>query len=376
MKYKRLCFKTLLKYCTINLSEEINHLFFILKQLSDKLTSIIIVNHNTGNLLLECVESIYKTEKFHFEIIIVDNVSTDNSHILCKERFPEIKLIENSNNVGYCEGNNIGIKEASGYFVVILNPDTRVEPFWLIELIKEYDKYGDALYQPKILTLKNPTIINTAGNMIHPFGFSFSRGQGDIDKGQFNEHQEIGSASGACLFTTINILKSINMLDPFLFVYHDDTDLNWKAAHLGIKSYYVPSSIIYHLGGYYYKWSQRKFFLLERNRHYLLLTHYSRKTFYKMLPALIFVDLMVLLYYLSKGMFKIKLKAYLDIIKNRKYIKNIYNELENKKLICDKEIIKKWPDEIFIPHGIGGTVLNRIFNVMILFLCKSTRRFL
>ena len=79
---------------------------------SNPLVSIIILNYNAGDLLLDCINSIQKSTYTNYEIILVDNISKDNSHKKCKEQFPSIKLIENSENFGYCEGNNIGLRIA------------------------------------------------------------------------------------------------------------------------------------------------------------------------------------------------------------------------------------------------------------------------
>ena len=239
------------------------------------LTSIVVLNYNAGDLLLNCIESIYETQTYKFEVIVVDNISTDNSHKKCKEKFPQIHLIENKENLGYCEGNNVGIRNASGEFIVILNPDTKVEPNWLEELFNTYEKFGDGLYQPKIMAFED-NLFESGGNMLQMFGFGYSKGRGIQDKGQFDEPCEIGYASGACLFTKTNILKKIGLFDPFIFLYHDDLDLGWRARQLGIKSFYAPKSKIYHAGSYNYKWSAKKFYWLERNRHYCLLTHYSK----------------------------------------------------------------------------------------------------
>ena len=78
------------------------------------LVSIIILNYNAGKLIEECVESIYQSNYKNYEIIIVDNNSKDNSHVECKEKFPLINLIENKKNLGYCEGNNVGIRKSKG----------------------------------------------------------------------------------------------------------------------------------------------------------------------------------------------------------------------------------------------------------------------
>src|SRR5438445_4153730 len=268
-------------------------------KLSDRnnpLISIIILNYNAGELLLNCVQSVLSSNYKNFEIIVVDNASTDHSHNKCKEKFSKIQLIENKQNLGYCEGNNVGIRQAKGDFIVILNPDTKVEPNWLEELLKGYNKYGEGLYQPKILAFENQ-VFESAGNMLHLFGFGYPKGRGSKDTGQFDLPAPIGYACGACLFTSTNILKKIGFFDPFLFLYHDDLDLGWRAAQLGIQSYYIPSAIIYHFASYNLKWSAKKFFWLERNRHYCLLTHYSKKTFYKILPSLIIVEIMVFIFY-------------------------------------------------------------------------------
>ena len=240
---------------------------------SNPLVSIIILNYNAGELLLNCVESVFKINYNNIEVIVVDNASKDHSHLKCKEKFDKIHLIENKENFGYCEGNNVGIRQAKGDFVVILNPDTIVEPNWLVELFNAYIIFGDGLYQPKILAFEN-NLFESGGNMLHVFGFGYSKGRGVTDNGQYDESCEIGYASGACLFTKMEIIKKIGLFDPFIFLYHDDLDLGWRAAHLGIKSFYAPKARIYHAGSYNYKWSGKKFFWLERNRHYCLLTHY------------------------------------------------------------------------------------------------------
>ena len=105
-----------------------------------------------------------------------------------------------------------------------------------------------------------------------------------IDQNEFNKIEEIGYASGTCLFTSSAVLKKVGLFDPFIFLYHDDLDLGWRASQLGIKSYYVPTSIIYHAESYSLKWNAEKFYWLERNRKYCILTHYSKQTYSKIFP--------------------------------------------------------------------------------------------
>ena len=112
----------------------------------ESLVSIIILNYNAGKLIEECVNSIYQSNYKNFEIILVDNNSKDKSHVKCKEKFPLINLIVNKENLGYCEGNNVGIRVAKGKFVIVLNPDTIVDPNWINELLQGYKKFGDGIF--------------------------------------------------------------------------------------------------------------------------------------------------------------------------------------------------------------------------------------
>ena len=338
------------------------------------LVSIIILNYNAGNLLLNCVDSVFKSTYPNFEVLVVDNISTDNSHVVCKKKFEKIHLIENKENLGYCEGNNVGIRNANGEFVVILNPDTIVEPNWLNHLMSAYDEFGEGLYQPKFFSLNEKHVLQSTGNMLHIFGFGFAKDKGKIDDEKMESVEKINYASGTCLFTSKIVLDKIGLLDPFLFLYHDDLDLGWRAAHIGINSFYVPKSIIYHAESYSIKWSSKKFYWLERNRKYCLLTHYSKETYAKMRFSLFLVDLCVWLFYLSKGFLGAKIKAELDIYRNRKAIQIRYNQLEKIKTVSDKELIKKFPDEIFVPKNVSGQIFNQLFNNILSALSKKVKK--
>ena len=338
------------------------------------LVSIIILNYNAGNLLLNCVDSVFKSTYPNFEVLVVDNISTDNSHVVCKKKFEKIHLIENKENLGYCEGNNVGIRNANGEFVVILNPDTIVEPNWLNHLMSAYNEFGEGLYQPKFFSLNEKHVLQSTGNMLHIFGFGFAKDKGKIDDEKMESVEKINYASGTCLFTSKIVLDKIGLLDPFLFLYHDDLDLGWRAAHIGINSFYVPKSIIYHAESYSIKWSSKKFYWLERNRKYCLLTHYSKETYAKMRFSLFLVDLCVWLFYLSKGFLGAKIKAELDIFRNRKTIKIRHNQLEKIKIVSDKDLIEKFPDEIFVPKNVSEPVFNQLFNKILSALSKKVKK--
>ena len=339
----------------------------------ESLVSIVVLNYNAGKLLLNCIESIKKSSYQNIEILVVDNISSDNSQIECKKKFPDIKLIQNDENLGYCGGNNAGIKKAEGEFIIILNPDTIVETNWIDELLNAQKEFGDGLYQPKILSLNEENTIQSTGNMLHIFGFGFARDKGNKVIERKEEIEKVGYASGTCLFTTRKVLDKIGLLDEFLFLYHDDLDLGWRGAQIGINSFYVPKSKIYHVESYSLKWSSKKFYWLERNRKYCLLTHYSKDTYQKMKFSLILVDLFVWTFYFSKGFLGAKIRAEIDIRKNKKIIDRKYHELEKKKTIPDKELIKNFPNEIFVPTNVSQESMNQTFNSILTKLSKTVK---
>jgi len=338
------------------------------------LISIIILNYNAGNLLIDCVSSIEKSIYTNFEIILVDNISKDNSHKKCKGKFPTIKLIENKENLGYCEGNNVGLRVAKGEYIVVLNPDTIVDSNWLDELLKAYQNNGEGLYQPKFLATSDNSMLLSTGQMIQIFGFGYSRSKGDKDKKLFEKLEQIDYASGTCLFTSKKILERIGLFDPFLFAFHDDLELCWRAALNKIKSFYVPKSIVYHpIEGTSFKWSPLKFKLMERNRKYCLLTLYDRNTLFKMLPALIMVDIAVFFFYLSKGLIKMKILADIEILKNMKTINKKYSKNQKIKNVSDKEIIYSFKNEVNVPGWVVNNKINLLFNNFLKIISKVTK---
>jgi len=334
--------------------------------------SIIIVNFNGENILQDCVNSIFQTVKCSFEIILIDNNSSDNSHLKCKENFPKIKLIENNENIGLT-ARNLGIKEAKGEFIVFLDSDTVVTANWLENLIKSFRENGEGLYQPKLLEKNKSGIINSAGNMINILGMGFSRGKGKKDEGQYNKFQEIGYTSGACTFTSTEIVKKIGKINKIFFSYHDDLDYGWRGWLQKIPSYYEPKSIVYHLGSPTLKWSGKKFYFLERNRWICLLYLYSTSTIIKIFPILLFLEIGIFFYFLSKGYGKEKINSLISICKLKSQIKNSKNKIQKLKIVSDKEVVEHFVDNFEFPLNLvqrSSNSTNKIINLLSKFVRK------
>jgi GT2 family glycosyltransferase len=330
----------------------------------DILVSIIILNYNGGKYLIDCIESINKTEHYKYEIILIDNNSSDNSHVVCKQKFPKIILIENKKNFGM-SARNIGIETAKGNYIVFLDFDTQVKSDWLKIFVDSYRTHGKGLYQPKLLEMERREIINSAGNRISVFGLAHSRGKGEVDSGQYDKFETVTSSS---------IIREIGEIDEIFFAYHDDVDYGWRAQLLGIKSFYEPQVIVYHRGSPTIQWSPFKFFLLERNRWICLLTLYSRNTLVKISPFLILVELGMLGFFLQKRMGITKLKSLFSLIKLSGKIEQRYKIMIKKRELADKEVIKSFVNDFWLPLNTTDKNLAMQVNSFVSFLGSCARR--
>lgn len=359
----------------MNFKKEVFHMIKVQKKKSDtnELVSIIILNYNGGKIIVDCLASVFKTKNCAYEVILIDNNSTDNSHIICKKKFPMIKLVENNKNLGI-GARTIGLEKAKGEFTVFLDSDTKVDPNWLVNLLKSYKDNGSGLYQAKLLDMNDHCVINTAGNMTNVFGLGFSRGKGEIDVGQYDRLQIICFPAGACTFSSTKIMRKIGGVDYVFFMYHDDMDYGWRAWLQGIPSYYEPKAIVYHLGSSTFKWTSKKFFYLERNRWICLLTLYSKRTLAKIFPLLVIIEVGIFFYFLSKGLGLTKIKSYFSLRKIRNEIKNKEKTVGKTRKLSDKEVIKNFVDDFYLPPNLAGGFSAKLIRIIIPNLSKIARK--
>ena len=327
--------------------------------------SIIILNYNGEKFLENCLESIIRETNQSYEIIVVDNNSPDKSGEKFSKKYQKCNFILNKKNVGVSEGLNIGIRNAKGKFVVLLNNDLIVAPKWLEHLFDAHEIYGNGLYQPKFLKMNDRSVLDSAGNLISIFGFGFSREKGKKDTLQYNAIEEIGFAAGTCLFCPKEIFDKVGLFDEKLFAYNEDLDLGWRARLLNFKSYYVPKSIVYHHGSAQWKWSGEKFYLLERNRWIVLLSNYNIKTILKLLPSLLIIEMVLLVFFTKKRMLKKKLRSYGGIIQFTNHIKRRREQINKLKNVNDDEIFKSFCCAIETPLEVSKTEGIEKFNKLL-----------
>ncbi len=219
------------------------------------LVSIIIVNFNGKRFLKECLSTVLQTNYPNFEVIFIDNASTDKSVDFVSREFNKnkcLKIIANSENLGFGPANNVGFKQAHGDYIVFLNNDTSVEPEWLATLV-------DALEKDETIGLASSLFLNMDGQTIQTAGTLkcdymmpgyWIKMNKDYSKEAFPKVFEISSVMGAAMIAKRNFLKQIDAFDPKYFYYYDDDYLSFRTWISGKRVVTVSGSKVRHfLGG-------------------------------------------------------------------------------------------------------------------------------
>lgn len=310
--------------------------------------SVIILNWNGKENTVNCLEALKLTTYSNYEIIVVDNGSTDGSVEYFKKNYPEIKLIENRKNLGFAEGNNVAIKKVLKRkeikYIALLNNDTIVKPDWLEKLVNALeanDKIGSC--QPKVLSLVNPDTIDGVGIYIDRYGGAYMLGHNEKDLGQYSKITEVfGVCAGAALYRT-KMLNQIGLFDKDFFAYFEDVDLAIRARLFRWKSVCVPQAVIYHIhSASLGNESPFKRYLLERNSYYYVIKSMPPKVIMSFLISKVRYEFFTLIYLVRTRKFKtIKslLKGTYDAIGNIPLMISKRADIQAKKLISEEDLI-------------------------------------
>jgi GT2 family glycosyltransferase len=239
--------------------------------------SVVVLNWNGRDLLDECLSSLRGQAFSDFEVVVVDNGSTDGSAgWLERQRSAAVRVLALPANLGYAEGNNVGIRQARGRWIVLLNNDTAADPAWLSEIAASIARHPDAgMFTPKILNYYRRDEIDNTGHIVYPDGLARGRDRLEKDDGRFDAEGEAAWPSGCAGVYRRELLDEVGLLDESFFAYAEDVDLGLRARWAGWDCWYVPSARVYHkYSATTGSFSPRKAFLVERNRFWVLLKNF------------------------------------------------------------------------------------------------------
>lgn len=235
--------------------------------------TVVVVNWNRAAMLRECLQSLEiqvngEGCRWPLEVIVVDNGSTDGSVALVRNEFPDVVLVRNEINLGYCQANNQGIAAAKGEFIALLNNDAAAEPLWIEQLQAAFQASPEiGMAASKIVTWDDPGLIDKAGHLIFPDGQNRGRGTGERDRGQYEKVEEVLWPDGCAAMYRKTMLDQIGGFDEDLFAYGDDAELGLRARIAGWKCLYMPGAVVRHRrGSTMGQGNPERVRLIERNR--------------------------------------------------------------------------------------------------------------
>lgn len=244
------------------MAQEVEHLRAETAKLTDQtvlsgkdlFVSVVIVNYNGRHHLEKCLPSLFETQTVQFEVIVVDNGSSDNSVAWMHEHWPQARVIAEQRNLGFGRANLVGIRAAKGNYVALLNSDTVVTPDWLAQLIHPLlvdPAIGATCSQLRLLS--RPEILNARGGGMSRLGYGY-----DVDFGcpfvapagaEDLAPVDVLFPSGAAMLMRKGEFLDIGAFDPAFFMYHEDVDLGWRLWLLGKRVVLCPGSIVFHAFG-------------------------------------------------------------------------------------------------------------------------------
>lgn len=215
-------------------------------QTSDIQFSVVIPNWNGIHHLAECFYSLARQTFKDFEIVLVDNASTDGSVQFVRGHFPDARVVELNKNAGFAGGVNVGIKSARGEYIVLLNNDTEVELHWLENLALAIREYPDVLsFASKILNYYDRKIIDSAGDALDLSLGPYKIGEHEPSE-NYRERCFIFGACGGGGCYKRELFDRIGLFDEDFFAYFEDIDLSFRANWAGFRCLSVPGAVIYH----------------------------------------------------------------------------------------------------------------------------------
>ena len=236
----------------------------------EPLVSIITINYNESNVTLDMLESARNLTYSNYEIIVVDNASPNDNPDIIKEKYPEVVLIKSLENLGFAGGNNLGVKQAKGTYLLFINNDTIVPPDFiqpLVETLQNDENIG--MVSPKIKFHWDPSLIQYAGYtpMNHWTIRNNSIGYHQKDDGSYDKPGETQSIHGAAMMVPRTVVDKVGMMTEVYFLYYEEHDWAEMIKRGGYKIYYQPKSYILHKESISTgKFSPLKTYYISRNR--------------------------------------------------------------------------------------------------------------
>ena len=276
--------------------------------------SIIIVNLNGKQLLGPCLDSLEAQIFKEFEVLLVDNGSTDGSLRYVEAHYPQVRLLPQGSNLGFAAANNIGLREARGDLIALLNNDAEAHPNWLSKLVAALEANPDIGFCASKMVLHSQShLADACGDFYTVEGVAGKIGHLE-PASRYDEPREVfGACAGAAIYRRA-VLEEVGGFDEDFFIVYEDSDLSFRARLLGYKCLYVPTAVVYHhLSATLGPQSDTAVYYAQRNMEFVFFKNMPAPLLLKYLPLHFTTDLLLFIRYLfhrqARGFLKAKLHA-------------------------------------------------------------------
>ncbi len=263
--------------------------------------TVIIVNWNGRFYLQTCLPTLQKQTYNNFNILIVDNGSTDDSIAWLAENYPEVTIIPLEENLGFAAANNIGIQATDSPLIALLNNDTLVDEGWLAALVTAVSPPTTGSVASCIVRWNEPHLLDSAGIQLDRSGIAWNRGWGQSVEIGTQPCPVFGPSAAAALYRR-EMLDEIGLFDEDYFAYYEDVDLAWRAQRAGWDCQYAPDARVRHWhSATSAKTPHFKNFLNGRNKLWTIVKNYDWPALLWFAPIIIAYDMMAAIYQSGKS---------------------------------------------------------------------------
>lgn len=266
--------------------------------------TVVIVNYNGGDMICQCLAALSRQRFTDFATIVVDNASSDGSCAAIQERFPLVRLLPLTRNVGFAGGVNHALRvSALGSWVVLLNPDAFPLPDWLGNLVASAQSHPDhAAFGSRMFSDESHARLDGVGDAYHVSGLPWRVGHGSLDSSRYDQEMDIFAPCAAAALYRVSALKAVGLLDEDFFLYVEDIDLGFRLQLAGYRALYVPDAQVLHLGSAFVgKHSDFQLYHGHRNLVWVYAKNMPGILFWMFLPAHIALNIVTLIWFALRG---------------------------------------------------------------------------
>jgi GT2 family glycosyltransferase len=279
--------------------------------------SVIVLNWNGAAVLPRCLDALQAQTLRDFEVLVLDNASTDGSVEQVEARWPGFRLVRFERNLGFSLANNRGARLANGRWLVFLNNDAFPRPDWLERLLDATLAWPDfSFFASRLVYSDDPNRVQSAGDVCNISGFAWSRGNGFPVTQEYLESTEVFSPCGAAAMYSPQAFLEAGGFNEAFVSHLEDVDLGFRLRLTGQRCLYVPTAVVDHVvsAGYGVE-SDRTVYQVQRNVIWMYVADMPGRLFWKYLPAHLIANLVFLAYYTLRGRARAVWTAKLDALR-------------------------------------------------------------